>query len=103
MTLDDLYISVFRQKLHIKRTGYVQFFSDGTGNLFNSTDCLHIKFLCRKNNSRITGMYSGKFHVFTDSVSLHLPLLCHGINLYLFRLFDKLGHHNRMVFRYLCR
>ena len=103
ITLDDLDIIVLCQKLHIERTGYVQFFSDRAGNLFDSTDCLHVKFLCRENDGRITGMYAGKFNMFTDSISLHLALLCYGINFHLFRLFDKLGYHDRMIFRHLCR
>ena len=103
VTLDYFYIIVFRQKLHIKRTGYIQFPRYRPGNLFNPANRFHVQFLGGKHNCSVTGMYTGKLHVFTDSVSFHLPFLCHGVNLDLFRLLDKLRYNHGMLFRYFHR
>ena len=96
-------VIVLRQKLHVERSGNIQLLGYRPGNFLNPADSFDIQFLSREHNGRITGVYSRKFHVFTDSVCFYHTFLCHRINLHLFRLLYKLGDYHRMVFRHLCR
>ena len=45
-------------------------------------------------------MYAGKLYVFTNGIGFYFSMLSYGVYLYFFSLFDKFGHHNRMIFRY---
>ena len=61
----------------------------------------YINLLRRKLYRGIARVYTGKLDVLGDCVSKYLSVTRYGVHLYLFGVFDKLTHHDRMVFTHV--
>ena len=63
VTFNDFDVVVFSQILNVKRAGNVKSLCNLRRYFFNSSHCLHVKFLWREADCCVTGVNAGKFNV----------------------------------------
>ena len=83
--------------MDIERTGDIQLLSDLLTDTLDAAYGLHIQFLRRELNRRITRVYTRKLDVLADRIHHDLAMIGHGIHLHLLGVFDELADHHRML------
>lgn len=75
----------------------MEFAGDLLGDTLDAAMGFEVDFLGGILDGGVTGMYSGKFDMFTDGIEDDFALLSDGVKLNLFGLFDELGDHHRVL------
>ena len=97
VALDDLNLVVASKELDIERPRNLEFAGDITRNLLDTTDSLHIEFLCGEHNRGIARVYSRKLHMLRDGVGNDFAIACHSVHLHLLGIEHKLGDYHRVL------
>ena len=99
----DLDLVFLGQELDIERSGNLQGCRYLLRYLLDPADCLYIQFLRRELYGGVTGMHSGKLHMFRNGIGDHLTVVSHRVEFYFLAPLHEFAHHHRVFLRHFSR